>query len=292
MDLSLVISTRNRAPQLERCLESLKKLRYAGPWELVVVDNGSTDETPGVIARFGEEFPQGLVTAVERRTGAGHARNTGWRLARGEIIVFTDDDCYPAPDYLETTARCFRENPGLGFVGGRILLFDPEDYPTTIQISHVGQTIRPGDFITTGLIHGANCAFRRAALEAAGGFDPPFGAGALYASCEDVDLITRVSANGWEGAYDPRPLVYHHHGRKTSAEAARLTKLYDRGRGAFYAKCILNPALRPVYLKNWYWLTRYQPIRITLRELVAGLEFLTRSCFLMKTRERGNLAGD
>src|SRR3546814_9709199 len=66
-----------------------------------------------------------------------------------------------------------------------------------------------------------------------------FGAGTPFA-CEDVDALARAAAAGWRGAYDPRPLVYHHHGRKTREDALRLRRVYDTARGAYYAKCIMD----------------------------------------------------
>jgi glycosyltransferase involved in cell wall biosynthesis len=276
MDLSLVVCTRNRARQLSAALRSLAALRSTRPWELVLVDNGSTDETPHIIDRFRNHFGQAMVTLVHRRGGLGSARNAGWKAAAGEIIVFTDDDCYPAEDFLDAVALCFREDARLGFVGGRVLLFDPTDYPITIQESTVRTEVRPGDFLPAGLIHGANLAARRAALEAVGGFDSRFGAGSLF-PCEDVDLLARISARGWHGAYDPRPVVYHHHCRKTCAEAERTMRHYDRGRGAYYTKCVLNPVLRKTYARHWYWRIQCQALGTTLRELAAGTEFLVRA---------------
>jgi glycosyltransferase involved in cell wall biosynthesis len=276
MELSLVICTRNRAPQLREALANLARLRSAVPWELVVVDNGSTDDTALVIDRLRHQSHPCVVKVTQPRPGLGNARNAGWRVARGTWVAFTDDDCYPADDYLESVASCFREDPRLGFVGGRILLFDRTDYPITIRENTVRKEIRQGEFIQAGLIQGANLACRREALESIGGFDPRFGAGALF-PCEDVDVLARMSARGWHGAYDPRPLVYHHHGRKTPADAARLMKQYDRGRGAYYVKCLLDPRLRRAYARNWYGRMRRQPVGTTLRELAAGAEFLVRS---------------
>jgi glycosyltransferase involved in cell wall biosynthesis len=130
MQLSLVICTRNRAPQLAESLQSLTRLQCQLPWELVVVDNGSTDETRGVIKNHGKDLL--LKTVIEPQAGLGRARNQGWSVAQGDIVVFTDDDCYPADDFLSSVVRCFEEDPSLGFIGGRILLYDPEDYRITI----------------------------------------------------------------------------------------------------------------------------------------------------------------
>ncbi|MFL5241549.1 MAG: glycosyltransferase family 2 protein [Gemmataceae bacterium] len=273
--ISLVICTRNRASQLERCLKTIEQLQCNHPWELVIVDNGSTDATQGVIDSLRNSLPCHVSVRVEPTPGLGRARNLGWRTARGEIVAFTDDDCYPDPSFLRAMLDAFRTNPHLGFLGGQIRLYDPTDYRITIQEHDRRESLPPRSFIQTGLIQGANISFRRAALEDVHGFDEMFGAGALF-SCEDIDIVARVSAAGWEGAYDPTPVVYHHHGRKTDAEAARLMKQYDRGRGAYYAKGLLNPVLRVTTLKHWYWSIRFQPYRTTGRELAAACEYWAR----------------
>lgn len=274
MQLSLVICTRNRAPQLAESLQSLTKMQYSTPWELVIVDNGSNDETQDVISNYRGSLP--LKTLVEPRAGLGRARNRGWAVSQGDIVAFTDDDCYPAHDFLSSVVRCFEENPRLGFIGGRILLHDPEDYRVTIQERACRQGVCPKDFLPTGLIQGANFACRRAALASVGGFDERFGAGALF-PCEEVDVMARMLARGWSGAYDPRPLVYHHHRRRTKKDAYQLMGQYDRGRGAYYSKCLLNPELRSIYMRNWCWAATRQSPGTTARELAAGAEFLFRA---------------
>jgi len=273
VQLSLVMCTRNRAPQLAESLRSLTRLQYPAPWELVIVDNGSNDETQDVIKSYRESFF--LKTVIEPRAGLGRARNRGWTMSRGDMVAFTDDDCYPAHDFLSSVVRCFEEDSRLGFIGGRILLHDPEDYRVTIQEKACRQDLSPGEFLPPGLIQGANFACRRAALESVDGFDDRFGTGALF-PCEEIDVMARMLARGWSGAYEPRPLVYHHHRRRTKKEAFRLMGQYDRGCGAYYLKCILNPELRTVYLRNWCRLVRRQSVGTTARELAAGAEFLLR----------------
>jgi glycosyltransferase involved in cell wall biosynthesis len=274
MQLSLVMCTRDRASQLADSLLNLTRLQYPAPWELVIVDNGSKDETQDVIKNFRNTLL--LKTVIEPQAGLGRARNRGWTMSQGDIVAFTDDDCYPAHDFLSSVVRCFEEDRLLGFIGGRILLHDPEDYPITIQEKACRQVLSPGEFLPAGLIQGANFAFRRTALESVGGFDQRFGAGALF-PCEDIDVMARMLARGWPGAYEPRLLVYHHHRRRTEKEVFRLIRQYDRARGAYYSKCILNPKLRRVYLKNWYKAMRRQPRGATARELAAAAEFLVRA---------------
>jgi GT2 family glycosyltransferase len=283
MQLSIVICTRNRASQLSESLQSFTRVQHPAHWELVIVDNGSKDETQDVIKNYRESLP--LRSLIEPQAGVSRARNRGWKMSQGDIVAFTDDDCYPADDFLHSIARCFEENLRLGFIGGRILLHDPEDYPITIQERAGREDLCPGDFLPAGLIHGANWACRRTALESVDGFDEHFGPGAVFVCAEDVDIMGRMLARGWHGAYDPRPLVYHHHRRRTQLEVLQLLRQYARGRGAYYAKCILNPKVRMVYLRNWCEEMQRQSWKISARELVSGAEFLLRSAaaqFLVK----------
>lgn len=288
LTISLVICTRNRAAQMGVAFESLLTLPDQDSFELVIVNNGSTDDTEAVIESYRSRFSH-FVSVFEPVAGLGRARNRGWRAASGDIIAFIDDDCYPAKDHLKSICLCFEEDDQIGFVGGRILLYDETDYRITIQERSTRRVIKPGAFISAGFIQGANLACRRVALEEVGGFDVLFGHGAQF-PCEDVDVQARISAHGWRGLYDPRPLVYHHHGRKTHEEAMSLMKQYDRGRGAYYAKCILNSKLRSTYAKRWIKKILRQPFQRTWRELLAGGEYIGRLIFTKSTRPTADSA--
>lgn len=248
MDVSLVICTRNRADRLARTLDAVAQLAFAGPWEAVLVDNGSTDGTDQALARFAEGSGLNVTLLHEPRPGLSHARNAGWRGARGAIVAFTDDDCYPAADFLAETVRCFAE-ADVAFVGGRVLLYDNEDLPVTIQLLERRVPVPAASYVRSGLIHGANFAFRRAVLECIGGFDPLLGAGAPLHSSEDWDALIRAIAAVFAGAYDPGPVVFHHHGRRSVAEMKRVKAGYDIGRGAVYAKGLMDARTRVRFVK-------------------------------------------
>lgn len=276
MDLSLIIATFNRCDSLKRTLASVAQQQPDADWELVIVDNRSTDQTADVVKQFAEASKLNVVLVHEPTPGLGNARNAGLRAAKGEILAFTDDDCLPADGFLQQTLNVFREDPKIGFIGGRILLHDPTDQPITIKESTIREELPAGHFIEAGVIHGANFAFRKTALMQAGGFDPFFGAGSFY-SVEDIDSAARVSALGWKGAYDPRPLVFHHHGRKTLDDVVSLERIYARGRGAYYAKCILQNQWSKSAWKQWYWALRRKPFTDIVQESAGGVSFFLRS---------------
>jgi glycosyltransferase involved in cell wall biosynthesis len=276
-DLSLVICTRNRAAQLVETLKRVSAMQSRLKWELIVVDNGSTDRTSAVLAEYAAACNHPMQMIIEQGRGVSCAKNAGWRSTRSGIVVCIDDDCYPAKDYLDSIFECFSNDPKIGFVGGRILLHDPTDRRITIQESLEPLSFPPGSFIRPGCIQGANAAYRRAALSEVDGFDPWFGGGAPF-SGEEIELMARISAAGWYGAYDPKPVVYHHHGRKTAMDEWRLMRWYDRGSGAYYAKCMLNKGMRNVYVKNWFLTRQQHSWRKTALEIVAGVEYITRAC--------------
>jgi cellulose synthase/poly-beta-1,6-N-acetylglucosamine synthase-like glycosyltransferase len=242
VNISLIICTRNRCQQLARCLDSVACITFEGQWELIVVDNGSVDETASVIREFVNTSVVPVVHLFEPTRGKSNALNAALRIARGEILTFTDDDCYPAGDFL-TEVWCGFKDPSLGYMTGRIMLHDPTDDPTTTK-----ESTSPITFPGRSLRHlwevvGANMAFRREVLNEIGGFDPLFGPGSLFnAVAEDMDVAIRANAAGWKGQYRPEVIVRHHHGRKASdvAELTRMWRGYAIGKGAVHAKLLLR----------------------------------------------------
>lgn len=269
--IALVVCTRNRAKRLDPFFESLKKLKCNSPWELIIVENGSTDETGERLKQFASGF-QGRISIVsEPKPGLGRARNSGWRASNAPVIAFTDDDCYPEPDFLNAVLSVY-EDETIGFSGGRILLHDVTDAPITIYDHPTEQVYSPENFIVGGVIQGASMTFRRETLVEIDGFDDNLGAGTPFAF-EDVDAELRALAAGWTGKYDPRSVVYHHHGRKPGIEVDKLVRSYDTGRGGYYMKCILFMPQRWICLRHWLRGMRRQPFQQTWRETESAIRF-------------------
>jgi glycosyltransferase involved in cell wall biosynthesis len=237
MDISLIIATRDRSHQLARCLDSVARMEFDRPWELIVVDNGSKDATAEVVKQFADKLSIPLRYVLERKPGLGNAHNAGVRAARGEILAFTDDDCYPETDFLNRIWCAFAD-PSIGYIGGRITLHDPADDPMTTIESATPYVFPAKSFIRGGSFGGANMAFRKKILDEISGFDPMFGPGALF-NAEDVDAAARASAIGWKGEYRPEVIVRHHHGRK-APDIPRLVKSYGMGLGAYHMKLLLD----------------------------------------------------
>lgn len=232
--ISLVVCTRNRASSLPACLAALNRLESDVAYEVVVVDNGSTDHTAAILADYASTAHTRVVVVYETNTGLSNARNAGIQVAQGEIIAFTDDDCYPTPDYLKAIAQCFQDQ-SIAFIGGKVLLFDPSDLPITIQPLNHAVALPPSSYLSPGLIHGANFAFRRRVFGVVGGFDTKLGAGTPLAS-EDIDMLQRASIAGFSGAYMPSAVVLHHHRRQTPQDERDVLRSYALGRGAYFLK--------------------------------------------------------
>lgn len=236
MDLSLILPTRNRAESLRQTLESLARQDAglpAGPaggavtYEVIVVDNGSTDETARVAEALRRTFPAPLRCIREPRTGKSVALNAGIQQAHGTWLVFLDDDVVAEPSWLAGLWRCLREQQA-DAVGGRVLPLWVDGRPAWMTDAVMGQLGALGflDFGPQRLtMHpaareywwvGSNIALRRTLLERIGGFDERRIRG------QDTELYARCVHAGATIVYEPAATVYHRTGRE------RLTPAYFR----------------------------------------------------------------
>jgi glycosyltransferase involved in cell wall biosynthesis len=270
--VSLVVCTRDRAASLPACLDAIAAMRPALSWELVLVDNDSSDETPRVLADFAASAPFPVSLVRESRRGLASARNAGVRVARAPLLAFTDDDCYPASDYLDAWAAVF-DDPAVSFGGGRVLLHDPDDYPITIRTDTEPTPVEPHGFIEPGLVQGANMAFRRDVVLALGGFDPALGPGGLF-NFEDLDMASRAAAAGYAGGYFPGPVVRHHHRRRLMRDVEALQRSYDGGRGAYFASLLLRRQAPRALARHLRASLAYKTAGVVLRELKAAAHYV------------------
>jgi glycosyltransferase involved in cell wall biosynthesis len=254
MKASVIIATRDRA---DRLLATLRSFEAMAPppdgWELLVVDNGSSDETASVIeaVRGREAIP--LVHLIELRPGKPLALNAGLARASGDIVAFTDDDCIVPRDWLASIVEEFRADPRLGGVGGRVELYQPTDQPVAVRTCTERRALSsPRELY--GFIIGCNMALTRRVIDDIGPFDPFVGPGAPIPSGNDIDIIYRAYRRRHLIVYAPNILVYHNHGRQSEAAVESVQQRYAIGRGAFYAKyalagdwAILRMGAREVY---------------------------------------------
>lgn len=261
--LSLIVCTRNRAPALGPTLDSIARAAGEAPdagLELVLVDNGSTDDTMAFAGNWAATATLPVRIVQEFRKGLAAARNAGIRAAAGRILAFTDDDCRLAPGYVAQVLASYAQDAEPVIRGGRIELGDPRDLPFTIKTDRTPARYT-GDRHPGGFIHGANMTMHRAVVERIGLFDPRFGAGAVFVSGEDTEYIYRAHLAGIRIEYTPDFVVFHHHGRRDKQEVARLNRGYALGNGALYAKYLGQRNL----LRNLFW-----DIKGAVRELRGG----------------------
>lgn len=206
---SIVIPVYNKAPYVREAVESALRQQADFPYEVIVVDDGSTDGSAEILEQMAEEYP-GLVVIHQENAGVAAARNHGIRLAMGRYICCLDADDMIDPLFLERTAAALDADPGLGIVYTDMLVFG--DWPDRGRWQHV---VRADEYEFERLkrrnfIPCCNL-FRRVAWERAGGYKD------INPSWEDYELWLNMGKLGWYGRRVPGPLF-------------RYRKLYREGR--------------------------------------------------------------
>ncbi|MGH7264199.1 MAG: glycosyltransferase, partial [Candidatus Rokuibacteriota bacterium] len=203
--VSVVVCSYNGARTIRDCLDGLLRLEYPD-FEVIVVDDGSTDET----ARIAHEYGFRVISTPNR--GLGSARNTGLAAATGDLVAYIDDDAWPDPHWLTYLADTFMRTDHVA-VGGPNLP-PPGDGPIAACVANA-----PGgpNHVLVGdreaeHIPGCNMSVRKTALEAIGGFDPRF-----RVAGDDVDVCWRLQARGGTIGFHPAAVVWHH--RRNSVRA-------------------------------------------------------------------------
>jgi lipopolysaccharide/colanic/teichoic acid biosynthesis glycosyltransferase/GT2 family glycosyltransferase len=206
ISVSVIIPAYNAASSLGACLQALQQ--QSDPsllHEVIVVDNGSTDETATIARQYGATLLH------EGKRGAAAARNKGIRHATGELIAFTDADCVPTAVWLNEITAPLRHNPHLAGCKGTYLTQQTAITARLVQQEYEDKydrlpTDKPIDFIDT-----YSCAYRREVLLANDGFDE----GVFYV--EDQELSFRLAARGYDLRFQPTAQVYHQHAASVGA---------------------------------------------------------------------------
>jgi glucosyl-dolichyl phosphate glucuronosyltransferase len=232
---TVLICTYNRAEALGEALDSLARMTVSPgvTWDVLVVDNSSTDDTAAVVRQRQAAFPVPLHYLYEPRQGKSYALNTGLAAGRSAFVVFTDDDVVVAPGWLQAAIAPMLADSSIDYTGGpvspiweapRPRWLDPArgDLWGTIAILDYG----PSPFVfeeRQRVPLGANMAVRRALIDSVGGFDPAFGrTGTSLLGQEQAEFFCRTHAHGARGLYAPDMKLHHH------VPARRLTRQYFR----------------------------------------------------------------
>jgi LPS sulfotransferase NodH/GT2 family glycosyltransferase len=275
--ISLVICSRNRAGQLAAMLGKLDlaDLTRSGI-EVNLVDSASTDSTCEIMREFKNKNSLPVNIAQTEHPGLGLARNVGIEVASGDVIVFTDDDCYIDGSYF-TNLSMLWDRRSFQYGGGQILMYDESLDPRVARMMiERRQEIPPNRILAAGSIQGANMFFGREVFERAGVFNENMGSGTPFA-CEDIEMATRASMHGFRGVLLPELKVLHAHGRKRgSPEADQTVEGYDFGRGAYYASLVASGYLLRSKLPNMARLPREMEGAQCYLEAVANSERIKR----------------
>ena len=231
MKFSVVIATYNRADELPKTLDSLSQLGTTGSWEVIIVDNNSSDNTREVVLERVDTFPVPLHYIFEGEQGRSAALNAGIRAAKGEIIAITDDDVRVETNWLINSEQAL-ERLQCDYLGGKALPIWMGKLPKWMPnrggkhwgvIALLDYGPKPVEFNEQNVPLGVNTVFRRECFDRAGLWDNSIGrkAGTLLGQ-EVREWSQRARAAGLRGFYSP-DLVVHH-----VIPADRLTKKYFR----------------------------------------------------------------
>lgn len=204
--VSVVIPTFNRGDRLMRTIEALECQIDAPPFEVVVADDGSTDDTVDrVRSRVARSSLNLCLVPEPANTGPAGARNRGWRAAHGDRVLFTDDDCVPSPGWVAAMAAALAE---VDVVTGPIAMAGG----TRNTVGPFGSYL---DVRDDGSFSTGNVGYRRSVLEQLGGFDEATFSyrrprGVLHCiNGEDADLGRRAMGIGARSRYVPEAVVHH-----------------------------------------------------------------------------------
>jgi glycosyltransferase involved in cell wall biosynthesis len=214
--VSIVICTYNNAGKLEAVLESLRDLvcPAALKYEILVVDNNSSDETKGVVERCQASWGRRLRYIFEGTQGLSHARNRALREAEGDIVSYIDDDVKVDPGWLSAVVKAFEEYSA-AVVGGKSYLIYPSQRPAWLpeEYESLLSKLDYGDQAIVGLdkdLFGLNFSVRKELAVRLGGFDTSLGrCRRSLASGEESDLLRRIRETGGLAVYEPRAVVGH-----------------------------------------------------------------------------------
>ena len=197
--VSVIVCSYNGGKTLAACLTSLSKLNYPS-YEVILVDDGSTDNTPQIAAQF-----PSVRYIHQANQGLSVARNTGAAAAKGDVFAYTDSDCMADADWLYYLIGTLVSGDYAG-VGGPNITPPAQNW---IQACVAAAPGGPSHVLLTDTvaehIPGCNMAFYRWAFESTGGFDPEY-----HAAGDDVDFCWRIQQAGWVIAFSPAAIVWHY----------------------------------------------------------------------------------
>lgn len=242
----MIIPTRNRPRQIARCLEALRRQDYPrARFEVIPVTDGYEERTVAAAAPFRETID--LTVAASDGVGISSARNAGSRRARGEILAFTDDDCAPAPDWIDRLVQRLDGTQGL-VVGGGLANGDPTNpYMSATQLVADVLYEHFNSAEEANFFGSLNFAIRKDDYDELGGFEDR-----LTYAAEDSEFFDRARLHGLTLVYAPEALIYHAH----DLDAASFVRQhFNYGRGAIEYRELRPDKQLPKrnYVRSYHW---------------------------------------
>ncbi|MDU4695592.1 MAG: glycosyltransferase family 2 protein [Paenibacillus sp.] len=237
--LSIIIPTQNRAKLLQGTLESIKNQTLPEHlFEVIVVDNGSTDQTSQIITRYMSEF-KNFKSIYEQAPGLHNGRNRGFQSAQGDVLVYADDDIEALPQWLETILNVFDPDPMIGLLGGNNLPIYEGDPPSWVnelwsncpfgKMNGFYSLIDFGQMegeVLSRYVWGCNFSIRKTIVERLGGFNPDGMPKNLlfYRGDGESDVARRLTKLGYKTYFHSDASVYHH----VALSKMQISYIYQR----------------------------------------------------------------
>ncbi|GGA79906.1 hypothetical protein GCM10011507_33960 [Edaphobacter acidisoli] len=198
---SIIIPTFNGAARIVHCLDALEPQVAGTGIEILVVDDGSKDDTAAVASRY-----QSVRVIRQKNAGPAAARNRGAQEAQGRILLFTDDDCVPMPDWLDAMLGSFRD-PEIVGAKGIYRTHQKSLAARFVQIEYEDKYLLMANQPSIDFVDTYSAGFIRERFLEMDGYDQSF----PVACAEDIELSYRMSARGWKMVFVPQAIVYHTH---------------------------------------------------------------------------------
>lgn len=255
--ISAIICTHNRADYLPRAIQSLvDQTLNADQYEIIVVDNASTDGTVAVVDAIAH-WPHVIRYCHEPQLGLSHARNHGYHQARGQYVAYLDDDAIASPDWLAAILAAWHiSSPQVGLMGGKVLPIWEGDRPPWLRaqllpyLSVLDLASTPVTLNAQQYVVGANMTLPKALLAEIGGFQVGLGRrGKNLLSDEEFLLKQQLEVRGYVTRYQPSLVVHHHIPRERLQQRWFLKRFFWQG---------VSKALTAQYLTPLSWPTRWQ----------------------------------
>jgi len=203
LQVSVVIPTYNAGQKLRECLGALQKQTYPRErYEIIVVDDGSTDDTKSIIEEGGGRFP--IRYCHQENKGPAAARNRGAGMALGDMILFTDADCVPSETWIQEIISPFH-NPEIVAVKGAYKTNQRSLWARFAQVEFNERYHKLLKQEYIDMIDTYSAGFKKEVFLSMGGFDPSF----PFPNNEDTDLSYRMSLEGYKMVFNPDAIVWH-----------------------------------------------------------------------------------